>query len=247
MAGREGLVDTAVKTSRSGYLQRCLIKHLEPLVVAYDHTVRSLTDGSVIQFVAGEDGLDPTRVSFLQRPSFFASNAAVLSRRWQPSARAPRPLSANAALEARSSRLRSARDAAARGAAPPPPLLSERPPAMALGLVSDAFEEAIEAHVPHLDASAAAKGRLGASAVGGKSSGGEDVLDADDWRVLMWRKYHAALHHPGEAVGLLAAQVWSVCFSARAFYCFPLHSVHKCSLVPPPSSQSRPQQLPALR
>ena len=41
MAGREGLVDTAVKTSRSGYLQRCLIKHLEPLQVAYDHTVRS--------------------------------------------------------------------------------------------------------------------------------------------------------------------------------------------------------------
>jgi DNA-directed RNA polymerase I subunit RPA1 len=41
MAGREGLVDTAVKTSRSGYLQRCLIKHLEPLQVAYDHTVRA--------------------------------------------------------------------------------------------------------------------------------------------------------------------------------------------------------------
>lgn len=39
MAGREGLVDTAVKTSRSGYLQRCLIKHMEDLVVAYDHTV----------------------------------------------------------------------------------------------------------------------------------------------------------------------------------------------------------------
>lgn len=33
MAGREGLIDTAVKTSRSGYLQRCLIKHLEGLVV----------------------------------------------------------------------------------------------------------------------------------------------------------------------------------------------------------------------
>ena len=28
--------------------------------------------------------------------------------------------------------------------------------------------------------------------------------DADLWRVLMWRKYQAALHHPGEAVGLLA-------------------------------------------
>lgn len=35
MAGREGLVDTAVKTSRSGYLQRCLVKHLEELKASY--------------------------------------------------------------------------------------------------------------------------------------------------------------------------------------------------------------------
>lgn len=38
MAGREGLVDTACKTARSGYLQRCLIKGLETLRVAYDNT-----------------------------------------------------------------------------------------------------------------------------------------------------------------------------------------------------------------
>ena len=55
MAGREGLIDTAVKTSRSGYLQRCLIKHLEALTVGYDHTVRA-SDGSVVQFLYGEDG-----------------------------------------------------------------------------------------------------------------------------------------------------------------------------------------------
>lgn len=48
MAGREGLIDTAVKTSRSGYLQRCLIKHLEGLNVNYDMTVRD-SDNSVIQ------------------------------------------------------------------------------------------------------------------------------------------------------------------------------------------------------
>lgn len=36
----QGLVDTAVKTSRSGYLQRCLIKHLEGICVSYDLTVR---------------------------------------------------------------------------------------------------------------------------------------------------------------------------------------------------------------
>jgi len=47
MAGREGLIDTAVKTSRSGYLQRCLIKHLEGLKVAYDYTVRDC-DSSII-------------------------------------------------------------------------------------------------------------------------------------------------------------------------------------------------------
>ena len=44
MAGREGLIDTAVKTSRSGYLQRCLIKQLECLIVNYDMTVRDNDD-----------------------------------------------------------------------------------------------------------------------------------------------------------------------------------------------------------
>ena len=58
MAGREGLIDTAVKTSETGYLQRRMIKSLEGLVVAYDYTVRD-SDGRVIQFRFGEDGKDP--------------------------------------------------------------------------------------------------------------------------------------------------------------------------------------------
>uniref|UniRef100_W5MY79 DNA-directed RNA polymerase subunit n=1 Tax=Lepisosteus oculatus TaxID=7918 RepID=W5MY79_LEPOC len=69
MAGREGLVDTAVKTSRSGYLQRCIIKHLEGLVVQYDLTVRD-SDGSVVQFLYGEDGLDIPKTQFLQPRQF---------------------------------------------------------------------------------------------------------------------------------------------------------------------------------
>ncbi|CAL8301311.1 unnamed protein product [Arctogadus glacialis] len=69
MAGREGLVDTAVKTSRSGYLQRCIIKHLEGLVVQYDLTVRD-SDGSVVQFLYGEDGLDVPKIQFLQSSQF---------------------------------------------------------------------------------------------------------------------------------------------------------------------------------
>ncbi|EFN81707.1 DNA-directed RNA polymerase I subunit RPA1 [Harpegnathos saltator] len=66
MAGREGLIDTAVKTSRSGYLQRCLIKHLEGLVINYDSTVRD-SDGSLIQFYYGEDGLDIPGSRFLKK------------------------------------------------------------------------------------------------------------------------------------------------------------------------------------
>ncbi|KAG6449026.1 hypothetical protein O3G_MSEX005833 [Manduca sexta] len=69
MAGREGLIDTAVKTSRSGYLQRCLIKHLESLMVAYDHTVRD-ADNSVIQFAYGEDGLDVLKCQYLKQGQF---------------------------------------------------------------------------------------------------------------------------------------------------------------------------------
>ncbi|XP_036139810.1 DNA-directed RNA polymerase I subunit RPA1 isoform X2 [Monomorium pharaonis] len=66
MAGREGLIDTAVKTSRSGYLQRCLVKHLEGLSVNYDATVRDY-DGSLIQFYYGEDGLDISGSRFLKK------------------------------------------------------------------------------------------------------------------------------------------------------------------------------------
>lgn len=83
MAGREGLVDTAVKTSRSGYLQRCLIKHLEELSVKYDFTVRN-AEGAVVQFLYGEDGLDPTKASYLDCSTnsfeFLARNYRALKR-----------------------------------------------------------------------------------------------------------------------------------------------------------------------
>jgi len=60
MGGREGLVDTAVRTSRSGYMQRRLVNALEDLKVENDGTVRH-TEGNIIQFIYGEDGIDPSR------------------------------------------------------------------------------------------------------------------------------------------------------------------------------------------
>ena len=60
-AGREGLIDTAVKTSDTGYIQRRLMKSMEDQHVEHDGTVRNVT-GSVIQFVYGEDGMDTVAV-----------------------------------------------------------------------------------------------------------------------------------------------------------------------------------------
>ena len=61
MGGRIGLIDTAVKTSQTGYIQRRLIKSLEDLKVEYDMTVRN-NRGKIVQFQYGEDGFDSTRV-----------------------------------------------------------------------------------------------------------------------------------------------------------------------------------------
>ena len=60
-AGREGLIDTAVKTSDTGYIQRRLMKSMEDQHVEHDGTVRNVT-GSIIQFAYGEDGVDTVAV-----------------------------------------------------------------------------------------------------------------------------------------------------------------------------------------
>ena len=64
MGGREGLIDTAVKTADSGYIQRRLVKALEDIFVLYDGTVRN-SKGDVIQFLYGEDGFDGAALEHL--------------------------------------------------------------------------------------------------------------------------------------------------------------------------------------
>src|SRR6201985_3462102 len=67
ISGREGLVDTAVKTAETGYMSRRLIKSLEDAYVVYDNTVRN-SSGSIIQFSFGDDFLDPARLEGIQQP-----------------------------------------------------------------------------------------------------------------------------------------------------------------------------------
>ncbi len=60
MGGREGLVDTAVRTSTSGYMQRRLVNALQDLTVENDLTVRT-NSGYIVQFKYGDDGIDPAK------------------------------------------------------------------------------------------------------------------------------------------------------------------------------------------
>ncbi|KAK5100604.1 DNA-directed RNA polymerase II core subunit rpo21 [Lithohypha guttulata] len=81
MAGREGLIDTAVKTAETGYIQRRLVKALEEVCVKYDGTVRD-SRGNVMQFVYGEDGLDGAHIES-QRVDIIVSSTAAFEHAYK--------------------------------------------------------------------------------------------------------------------------------------------------------------------
>ncbi|KAM3078211.1 DNA-directed RNA polymerase II core subunit rpo21 [Clarireedia jacksonii] len=79
MAGREGLIDTAVKTAETGYIQRRLVKALEDVMAKYDGTVRNSL-GDIVQFVYGEDGLDGVYIEKQKVDHINISDAAFEDR-----------------------------------------------------------------------------------------------------------------------------------------------------------------------
>ena len=78
MGGREGLIDTAVKTSETGYIQRKLIKAMEDSKIYHDLSVRN-AGGNIIQFLYGEDGMDYSKIEN-QQVEYFNSNMAKVER-----------------------------------------------------------------------------------------------------------------------------------------------------------------------
>jgi len=67
MGGRVGLIDTAVKTSQTGYIQRRLIKGMEDLKVEYDMTVRN-NKNKIVQFIYGDDNFDTVKIEKQKLP-----------------------------------------------------------------------------------------------------------------------------------------------------------------------------------
>lgn len=199
MAGREGLIDTAVKTSRSGYLQRCLIKHLEGIRVHYDNTVRG-SDNSIYQFSYGGDALDVTKQKHLYQFDFIAQNSSTFVRRLEPY-RVKDAVDHNTAVDymktvlSKSNRKRKHEFA---------PALSLYNPNRFLGSTSEEFALAVQEYVKskpqHLADSKSTKNW--------KSR--KDPLSTKNFRSLMHHKYMRSLVEPGEAVGLLASQGYVV-------------------------------------
>eukprot|EP00457_Paulinella_chromatophora_P000205 gb/GEZN01000205.1/.p1 GENE.gb/GEZN01000205.1/~~gb/GEZN01000205.1/.p1 ORF type:complete len:1772 (+),score=298.07 gb/GEZN01000205.1/:92-5407(+) len=189
MAGREGLVDTAVKTATSGYLQRCLVKHLESLKVAYDYSVRDV-DGAVVQFLYGDDAVDPSRVPYLYDFSFLDHNQPALEERLQPQTVLPilnrkRALNLRKKLLKEDSSKKSAHGKHKANFDVGGEILAQLSPGSNLGAVSDKFRQQLDEYLM------------------AHSGSKEDKLK---FKSLMELNYLSCLCAPGEAVGVLTAQ-----------------------------------------
>jgi DNA-directed RNA polymerase I subunit RPA1 len=193
MAGREGLIDTAVKTSRSGYLQRCLIKHLEGVKVHYDHTVRD-SDNSILQFLYGEDALDVTKQKHLDHFDFAARNHQSLIARYRPDKLLDLVVTDEAVKYMKTALKKPKKH---------DPALSKYSPSRWLGSMSETFAKRLNAYVDeNKHGFITKKGEAKTSAyVSEKNKVGEKAF-AQLARV----RYMRGLVDPGEAVGLLASQ-----------------------------------------
>jgi DNA-directed RNA polymerase beta' subunit len=80
MGGREGIIDTAIKTSESGYIQRKLVKAMEDVKVCEDGTVRD-NKGSIVQFLYGEDGMNSEKIE-KQKINSLSMNISELEKNY---------------------------------------------------------------------------------------------------------------------------------------------------------------------
>ncbi|KAK2595112.1 hypothetical protein QQS21_007138 [Conoideocrella luteorostrata] len=201
MAGREGLIDTAVKTSRSGYLQRCVIKGLEGLVVAYDTTVRD-ADGSIIQFLYGEDGLDVTKQKYLTEFKFILQNlkSEAAQLRYEPEVVERLGTSNRDSLtKYMKSTVKHLKAGSLKGK---DPLSSVFNPATNLFVLSELFYDIMSSYLKeNVDGLIRDKS---SSKVAHDSS--RVILSRKNAEVLFAMKYLQSLVEPGEAVGVVAGQ-----------------------------------------
>ena len=207
MAGREGLIDTAVKTSRSGYLQRCLIKHLEGIRVNYDHTVRN-ADQSVLQFNYGEDSLDVTKQKSLMQFEFATRNFESIIARHAPT-KAAGKVDESLAREHMKATLKMIADSTLKGASPlslPDPTLSVYSPSRFIGSVSEVYAAKLATYMADNPQKLLKGRKKDRKRWKDWEKSKENLIDSEDFRIVMAMRYMRSMVEPGEAVGLLASQ-----------------------------------------
>lgn len=199
MAGREGLIDTAVKTSRSGYLQRCIIKGMEGLTIAYDTTVRD-ADGSMIQFLYGEDGLDVTKQKYLSDFDFILHNVTSQAAQLKYDPKVGERLGAN--RTAFTKYMKSAvKHAKAHDRDGKDPLAASFNPATNAFVTSETFYEAVTKYLKENP-----EGLIREKGDKQYQPHSRVTLNRKNAEMLFAMKYLRSLVEPGEAVGIVAGQ-----------------------------------------
>ncbi|KAJ6145687.1 DNA-directed RNA polymerase I subunit [Penicillium chermesinum] len=193
MSGREGLIDTAVKTSRSGYLQRCLIKGMEGLRAEYDSSVRESSDGSLIQWIYGDDGLDITKQAHLNDFDFLAENYESILEQVQSTHY--NGLVREDALEQQNKIVKKLRKNARVDA---DPVLSQFPPGGNLGSTSEAFGLALKKYVEENPRKLIKEKK--------EEDGLTKKVTKTAFNAMMNMKYMKSVVDPGEAIGVMAGQ-----------------------------------------
>ena len=192
MAGREGLIDTAVKTSRSGYLQRCVIKGMEGLKVEYDSSVRD-SDGTVVQFLYGEDGLDVTKQTHLKNFKFLAENFVAVFAQMNVQDGFSKLFAENA-IEWNKKVLKKI---AKHGESTLDPALAHFNPGSTWGSTSESFAMALRDYFEK-NPDKLIKDK--------KDAQTKDGLSKKNFQTLSDMKYMKSVIDPGEAVGIIAGQ-----------------------------------------
>lgn len=192
MSGREGLIDTAVKTAKSGYLQRCIIKGLEGLRTEYDNSVRESSNGSIVQFLYGEDGLEVTKQRHLSEFSFIIENQAAMASRMKAKETIQHLSAINRNVEASQKSIMKS----TRKSRPLDPILSEYPPANFLGSTSESFANAVSEYIK----------KNPDGLIKSKQEGSGGVIGKTSFSRLMDLKYMQSVIDAGEAIGVVAAQ-----------------------------------------
>lgn len=207
MAGREGLIDTAIKTSRSGYLQRCLIKHLEGIRVHYDHTVRG-SDSSVLQFHYGGDSLDVTKQKHLTEFEFMVQNQVSFVSRYKPEDAIGLVDDQEALNHMKKVIRRSAERGVSRRSKRDAldPTLTKYSPSAYLGATSEKFAEKVKEYTKKNPDGLFKSKDEDDTLPKFRRKAKHSLVKRAQFQALMNVKYMMSLIEPGEAVGLLASQ-----------------------------------------